>query len=120
MGKFKVCVYAICKNEGQFVNRWLDSMAEADEVVVLDTGSTDDTVERLRAGGARVAVETISPWRFDTARNRSMELLMESGPSLKRRSMIDRFGMNPCLFANTWKYGLSSPCSLRMLSGRLG
>ena len=77
MGKYKVCVYAICKNEGQFVNRWMDSMSEADEVVVLDTGSTDDTVEQLRARGARVTVEVISPWRFDAARNRSMELLPE-------------------------------------------
>ena len=48
----KVCVYAICKNESQFVERWMASMGEADAVVVLDTGSTDDTVERLRAAGA--------------------------------------------------------------------
>ena len=45
MGKYKVCVYAICKNEEQFVRRWMQSMSEADLVVVLDTGSTDDTVE---------------------------------------------------------------------------
>ena len=74
MGKFKVCVYAICKNEAQFVDRWMDSMSEADSVVVLDTGSTDDTVEKLRRRGAQVTVEIISPWRFDTARNRSLEL----------------------------------------------
>ena len=47
----KVCVYAICKNEEQFVERWMDSMGEADLVVVLDTGSTDGTVERLRLRG---------------------------------------------------------------------
>ena len=40
----KVVVYAICKNEAQFVDRWMDSMGEADQVVVLDTGSEDDTV----------------------------------------------------------------------------
>ena len=68
----KIVVYAICKNEAQFVDRWMDSMSEADEVVVLDTGSSDDTVQRLRDRGARVEVEVISPWRFDTARNRSM------------------------------------------------
>lgn len=71
----KVVVYAMCKNEAQFVDRWMDSMAEADQVVVLDTGSTDDTAERLRARGADVTVEVISPWRFDTARNRSLELV---------------------------------------------
>lgn len=73
----KIVVYAICKNEARFVDRWMDSMGEADRVVVLDTGSTDDTVARLKARGAAVAVEPISPWRFDTARNRSLELVDE-------------------------------------------
>ena len=77
MGKWKVCVYAICKNERQFVKRWMDSMKEADEIVVLDTGSTDGTQEALRRAGARVTEETISPWRFDTARNRSLQLVPE-------------------------------------------
>lgn len=70
-----VCVYAICKNESKFVDRWMDSMREADSVHVLDTGSADDTAALLRARGAQVTVETISPWRFDTARNRSLELV---------------------------------------------
>lgn len=75
MSRYHVTVYAICKNEEAFVRRWMESMAEADEVVVLDTGSTDGTVELLRALGARVEVEEIHPWRFDTARNRSLELV---------------------------------------------
>lgn len=75
MKKYKVCVYAICKNEAQFVEGWMDSMSEADEIVVLDTGSEDDTVEKLRARGAEVRVEAITPWRFDVARNRSLELV---------------------------------------------
>ena len=73
----KIIVYAICKNEEQFVDRWMDSMSEADQVVVLDTGSTDRTVERLRQRGAEVKAGTVSPWRFDDARNRSLELVPE-------------------------------------------
>lgn len=73
MKRYKVVVYAICKNEEQFVDRWLDSMREADEIVVTDTGSSDRTVERLRAGGATVYEETVSPWRFDVARNLSLD-----------------------------------------------
>ena len=65
----KIVVYAICKNESGFVDRWMDSMQEADRVIVLDTGSTDDTVQKLRSRGARVYEEQFSPWRFDTARN---------------------------------------------------
>lgn len=73
----KVVVYAICKNEESFARRWMASMSEADQVVVLDTGSTDATVQTLRRLGAYVSEATISPWRFDTARNRSLELVPE-------------------------------------------
>lgn len=73
MKRYKVCVYAICKNEAAFVDRWMDSMSEADLVVVTDTGSDDGTAEKLRSRGAVVYVEEIKPWRFDTARNRSLE-----------------------------------------------
>ncbi len=73
----KICVYAICKNEQAFAERWMASMGEADAVYVLDTGSTDDTVAKLTALGAQVTVERIDPWRFDTARNRSLALVPE-------------------------------------------
>lgn len=69
-----VSVYAITKNEEKFVDRWMDSMSEADEVVVLDTGSTDGTVAKLRARGALVKTRVFRPWRFDTSRNESMRL----------------------------------------------
>lgn len=73
--KYKVCVYAISKNEEKFVERWYNSVKEADYVCVLDTGSTDNTVVLLREMGARVEVKTITPWRFDVARNESMKLI---------------------------------------------
>ena len=74
---YRICVYAICKNEAQFVDRFMDSMREADDICVLDTGSTDDTVERLRARGACVEQKIIAPWRFDSARNESLKLIPE-------------------------------------------
>lgn len=75
----KICVYAICKNESQFVEKWLDSMSEADYIVVLDTGSEDDTYEKLKADPrvTRVEQKVISPWRFDVARNESLKLAPE-------------------------------------------
>ena len=75
MNKYKVCVYAICKNEEKFVERWVNSMNEADEIYVLDTGSTDNTVKKLKYLGVKVKTETITPWRFDVARNKSLELV---------------------------------------------
>ena len=71
----KICVYAICKNESAFAERWMQSMGEADAVYVLDTGSEDDTVQRLSSLGAQVTQARIDPWRFDVARNRSLALV---------------------------------------------
>ena len=77
MTKYKVCVYAICKNESKFVQRWLESMSEADGIYVLDTGSEDGSPELLRSLGARVSAGHIEPWRFDRARNASLALVPE-------------------------------------------
>ena len=71
----KIAVYAICKNEESFARRWMESMSEADEVFVLDTGSTDRTADLLQELGAKVTKDSIIPWRFDTARNRSLDLV---------------------------------------------
>jgi glycosyltransferase involved in cell wall biosynthesis len=77
LNKYKICAYAICKNEEQFVDRWMDSVSEADTIVVTDTGSIDKTVEKLRARGAIVYTEKIDPWRFDVARNIAMDHIQE-------------------------------------------
>lgn len=71
----KIIVYAIAKNESKFAHRWIASMSEADGIYVLDTGSDDDTVKILESHGAHVEREIISPWRFDTARNKSLNLV---------------------------------------------
>lgn len=71
----KVVVYTIALNEAQFVERWAQSAAEADYLVVADTGSTDGTVEKLRAAGVIVHNIAVKPWRFDHARNASLALL---------------------------------------------
>lgn len=71
----KIVVYAISKNEEKFVNRWVSSMKEADAIYVLDTGSTDKTVQKLKENDVNVEVKKIIPWRFDVARNASLEII---------------------------------------------
>lgn len=71
----KICVYAICKNELRFVEQWYNSVKEADYVVVLDTGSTDGTFEKLKELGVTVEQKIFDPFRFDEARNASLELI---------------------------------------------
>lgn len=77
MNPYKICVYAICKNEASFVKRWADSMSEADLVIVCDTGSTDDTVQKLRENGVTTYEIKVSPWRFDEARNICLSYIPE-------------------------------------------
>ena len=71
--KNMICVYAICKNESQNIEKWANSMKEADCIIVLDTGSEDDSVEKLQKCGVRVFQQVINPWRFDAARNCALQ-----------------------------------------------
>lgn len=71
----KIVVYAIAKNEAANIREWYNSMCEADEIVVVDTGSTDGTPDILRALGVKVAVMVDEPFRFERARNASLELV---------------------------------------------
>jgi hypothetical protein len=71
----KIAVYAISKNEEQFVERFCSSASDADLVLIADTGSTDATVELAEAFGAAVYDITITPFRFDLARNAALALV---------------------------------------------
>ena len=73
----KVCVYAIAKNEIKFVDRWYESVKEADFVCVLDTGSMDGTFERFKELGVITKQKKYKKFRFDKARNDSLELVPE-------------------------------------------
>ncbi len=73
----KICVYAIALNEAKFARRFCESAADADLIVVADTGSTDETTVILRECGASVRNISIKPWRFDDARNAALSLLPE-------------------------------------------
>lgn len=75
-----VAVYAICKNEAQFVHRFMSTViGEADAIFITDTGSTDNTMDILRAYeehfGVHVQQRVVSPWRFDVARNLSLDFV---------------------------------------------
>lgn len=68
----KIYICAISKNEEKFVKRFMDSVKDADKVIVCDTGSTDNTIELLRKEGAEVHDIQVSPFRFDLARNMAL------------------------------------------------
>jgi len=71
----KIAVYTITKNEEKFIERWASSCKDADYRIIVDTGSTDDTVKTGIEAGCDVYSIVINPWRFDDARNASLALV---------------------------------------------
>ena len=71
----KIAVYTIALNEEKHVERWYNSVKDADHILIADTGSTDRTVEIAKSLGINVYNISIKPWRFDVARNTALSLL---------------------------------------------
>ena len=65
------------KNESQHIKRWADAASESDYLILLDTGSTDDSVNVARDLGITVHQKTFNPWHFANARNYLLDLLPE-------------------------------------------
>lgn len=69
----KLSVIIITKNEAANIKACLESVAFADEFIVVDSGSTDGTVELAREFGARV--ELTADWPgFGPQKNRALDL----------------------------------------------
>lgn len=71
----KVAVYTIALNEEKHVERWYNSVKDADYILIADTGSTDRTVEIAKSLGINVVSVLIKPFRFDTSRNAALASL---------------------------------------------
>lgn len=72
----KIVVTTIMKDEPEeFVVRWAKSAEDADELVLVDTGSTNGCDKVARDLGITVHQIKIFPWRFDVARNAGIALL---------------------------------------------
>jgi hypothetical protein len=87
----KICVYAIAKDEQENAAKWYERVKCADFVVVLDTGSSDRTVEILRGLGAQVFAKKYDSFRFDVARNDALQYALETGADLFFALDLDEF-----------------------------
>ena len=66
-------VILITKNEARHIKACLESVSFADEIIVVDSGSTDGTIEMARAYGAKVHVFDDWPG-FGPQKNRALDL----------------------------------------------
>lgn len=69
----RLSVSIITKNEAGRIGRCLAAVAWADEIVVLDSGSTDATADIARQAGARVEITADWPG-FGAQKNRALDL----------------------------------------------
>lgn len=67
----KLSAILITKNEAFHLRACLESVAFADQIVIVDSGSTDETVEIARAAGARV-IQTGDWPGFGPQKNRAL------------------------------------------------
>ena len=69
-----ITLYAICKNEEKNVERFIETSKKFSHTVVVDTGSTDKTVELLKEAGIEVYYHPQSREEFDFSKVRNQAL----------------------------------------------
>jgi len=93
-------VYMIVKNEEKYIKRGILSFLKcADEVIVVDTGSSDNTMKEIESiGDNRVKLYTMEwPFNFSIARNKAMSyttsqfVLSMDGDEYFNDSLIETF-----------------------------
>ena len=76
----KICVHTIARNESSRIFGWWETVKDADRVVVLDTGSTDDSLNKWSkiTSPNFVFYQEFLETHFGNERQRSLDLAMEN------------------------------------------
>lgn len=83
-------VVVIGRNEGERLLRCLDSLQGANQVVYVDSGSTDGSADRARERGADVVDLDLSiPFTAARARNAGLRRLLERQPEIPLVQFVD-------------------------------
>lgn len=70
----KVTLYAICKNEEKNIEKFIENSKKFSHTVVVDTGSTDNTIQLLKEAGIEIYEHPQSREEFDFSVARNVAL----------------------------------------------
>lgn len=95
----KTAAYTILKNELKYIDTWLYYTEKFTYRVLLDTGSTDGSWERLQEAAQRdpnliIEQKTFIPWRFHHARNYNLEMIPQDVDWCLSPDMDEYFSIN--------------------------
>lgn len=127
----KIAIHTVARNEQANVAQWMQSGQDADYVVMVDTGSTDGTLDEFRMaatinkhwGKARATyIEhriTVRPWRFDVARNAALSLIPADVDVVITMDMDERIqpGWREAV-EKVWQPGVTTSGSYRYIFAR--
>lgn len=80
----KITVYAICKNEERNIGEFIRHLKDADNIVIVDTGSTDSTMTFAASmNDPKVILDSIvvDPFSFSIARNICLTIAKQKAPA---------------------------------------
>lgn len=100
-----IYVVAICKNEEKNVDRFIKNVIQADKVIILDTGSTDKTYDKLCSyqkeyKNLEVYQKFYKEFKFDEARNDALSYV---DSKQRNNILIVNIDFDEYFYQDDWK-----------------
>lgn len=90
----KIAIYTIVKNEEQNIRTYLDNIKDADGIFILDTGSSDSTIDILKNSKAVFNQKIYDNFKFDEALNDAISYVPDDFDILINLDLDERLKSN--------------------------
>lgn len=76
----KICVYTICSEMSKFVDKWCDSVSEADRVIAVVHDTKDNTSEKMLEYGIEVGFTHYQEYDNEKGKNETLTWAVKNAP----------------------------------------